>query len=493
MTSKKKVLENSFLYTFSSILVKAIGFLLLPFYTYYLSPEEYGTINLITSFIGIASIIVSLGLVGGLIRFYSIYKNDSVKLKELFGSVVNFIFIISITLFILLVLMNDIILSHLLYSVDSFSIYLIALLLLLFNTYHSIHQGILQGVQKGKKLVVMNLIVFFSIVVLKVMFIGILHMGVLGFLLSQLIINVLYFIYMMYDLIKHGQYTIVLKFKYIKEVLKYSLPLLPHNMSSRIASFVSRLLIGVSNTVALIGIYSVAMQFTAIVDLVQVSVHKAFKPWFFDTLSHENENPNEKIVSLSTLLLYIYTLLYMGIALFSQEVVIIMTDQRYWMAWTVIPILIIGFSVKSIYYFYVNLIIYNLKGTKKLFIASVTGSLIDILIAFILIPKLGMYGAAIAFVTAKIIMTSIVVIIAQKYKVIDYKVLNMLSIIIPSLVLTGVGLYFSYTSNMLTLSIFNFLYKIGIVIIYMMFVYFINRRKINYWYSNFKNGKPKST
>lgn len=131
----------------------------------------------------------------------------------------------------------------------------------------------------------------------------------------------------------------------------YSLPLLPHNLSTRIASFVSRLLIGVSSTVALIGIYSVSMQITAIVDLFQNSVHKAFKPWFFDMLSHENKNQSKEIIAFSSLLLYIYSLLYMGVALFSQEIIIIMTDQRFWIAWTVIPILMIGFSIKSIYYF----------------------------------------------------------------------------------------------------------------------------------------------
>ena len=33
MSGIRKVLENSFLYTFSSLLVKAIGFILLPVYT----------------------------------------------------------------------------------------------------------------------------------------------------------------------------------------------------------------------------------------------------------------------------------------------------------------------------------------------------------------------------------------------------------------------------------------------------------------------------
>lgn len=489
MSAKRKVMENSFLYTFSALLVKAIGFLLLPFYTYYLSPEEYGTINLITSFIAILSIVSSLGLIASIIRYYSIYKNNKEKLKEFYGSIINFIFIVSGLLFVVLILANHFVMKHLIYSIDSFSLYLVAILLLLFNTFHSVHQGILQTIQKGRKLVVLNIIVFLAIVGLKILFVGVFHLGVMGFLLAQLFINVLYFFYMMIDLIKYNQYKLILKFNYIKEGLIYSLPLLPHNLSITIATFVSKLLIGVSSTVALIGIYSVSMQITAVVDLIQSSVYNAFKPWLFDILTNEKKDMNGEIVSLSNLLLYFYSTLYMGVALFSQELVIIMTDQRYWMAWTVIPILMIGFSIKSIYYFYVNLIIFNLEGTRKLFIATVTGSFIDIFIAFILIPILGIYGAAIAFVIAKIVMTSLVVFIAQKYKVVDYNVLKMLSIIIPSLILSGIGLYFSYTSQLLSLSISNFIYKLSIMLLYLLFVWLVNKKVISYWFRDFISNK----
>ena len=50
MSAKSKVLENSFLYTFSSLLAKAVGFLLLPVYTLFLTPEDYGITNLVNSF-----------------------------------------------------------------------------------------------------------------------------------------------------------------------------------------------------------------------------------------------------------------------------------------------------------------------------------------------------------------------------------------------------------------------------------------------------------
>lgn len=42
-----KILKNTSLYTLCALLQKGTGFLLLPIYTTYLKPEDYGTMNLI--------------------------------------------------------------------------------------------------------------------------------------------------------------------------------------------------------------------------------------------------------------------------------------------------------------------------------------------------------------------------------------------------------------------------------------------------------------
>ena len=58
------------------------------------------------------------------------------------------------------------------------------------------------------------------------------------------------------------------------------------------------------------------------------------------------------------------------------------------------------FSIKSMYYFYVNVIMFY-KQARKLFIATIIGSLMDIILAYLLVPRFGMYGSAIAFVLAR--------------------------------------------------------------------------------------------
>ncbi len=478
MSTQKKVLENSFLYIFSSLLVKAIGFLLLPIYTKFLLPKDYGITNLVSGFTSVATFIIAFSLYSAIIRFYTDYKEDGEKLKRFYGSIITFI-MISGGLFIGAGFIFDNLLIALFFKgITFYPVVLLALVTLIFLALHTVHQNILQSMQKGKKLAMINLILFALQVGIVLFFIGILKLGATGVLLTTLIINVGYFVYMMIDLKRSKLIVLGIDFKILKEALTYSIPIMPHNLSTQIANFTTQIFINNSTSLASVGLYGIASQFSAIIDVVQVSVNQAFTPWFYDMMNTKEDVDKKSIVSLSNILLIVYSLLYMGIGLFSQEVILIMTSEKYILSWTVIPVLVVGFSVKSIYYFHVNILFYYKSAAKKIFIATLTGSFADILLAFVLVPKFGMYGAALSFIIAKVIVVSIVVTICKKYNDIGYKVIGMLKIIVPSLIFMGTGLIFSYTRYLTVFSWKNLCYKMLILLTYLAFIYITNKSAI---------------
>ncbi len=476
--SKRKVLSNSVFITISALLVQGTGFLLLPFYTNNLSTSEYGTINLITSFVSVLGVLMSLSLVDSLIRYYVDFKDNKRELEKFYGSILTFILLIGAFFVLVLLLFESSIRDLFLIGVDSYFIYVSIVLLVFFNCVQVVHNGIIQGMQLGKKVAVVNLVLMLSIVFLRVLFIGVFNLSIYGYVLAQLIINFIYFFYVIFDLRRNQMFILILKRKYLKLALLYSVPLIPHSLSSRLASLLSRLFISNSESVSTTGIYSLSLQITGLIDVVQVSFHKAFKPWFFEIMNSNEHSKKSDLLDMTKFLLYIYSIVYLCIALFSQEVIILMTSEDYWSAWYVVPILTIGFSIKSIYYFYVNIIVYNPSASNKLFIASVVSNLIDITLSFILISYIGVFGAAISFVLSKIVLVIITVSIANKYKEVDYKVIGMVKIIVPSLILSFLGLYFSYFYVPLEFNIYNFAYKIVIVGLYLIVIGIINRKRL---------------
>ena len=229
MSAKKKVLENSFLYIFSSLLVKAMGFLLLPIYTLFLTPDDYGITNLVMGFINVATFIVAFSLYSAIIRFYADYKDNRRKLKRLYGTVLLFVFITGIISLILGLVFRNVVISIFFEGIEFYPIIFIAFLSLIFISLHTLHQSMLQGMQQGKKLTKLNLTVFIATTALKIIFIGVFKLGAVGFLLAQLIINIFYFAYILVDLKKNDLVEWTIDLFILKETLKYSIPLMPHN------------------------------------------------------------------------------------------------------------------------------------------------------------------------------------------------------------------------------------------------------------------------
>lgn len=479
MRNVGRLVKNSFLYTFSSLLIKAIGFLMLPVYTYFLSPQDYGITNLATSFIGVGTFIVSFSLYSAIIRFYTDYKDDKEILKRFFGTIVIFVFCSGVLFVGLAFLLQKWIVAWFFSGIAFYPVVVIALLTLIFVCEYSVHQSIMQGMQTGKKLTIRNLVVFGLQVGFNLLFIAVYKLGAVGVLLASLTINSLYIIYMLIDLIHNDLITFCIDKTLLREALKYSIPIMPHNLSTSIAQFAERIFINSTSSLASVGLYSIAWQFGLIIDIIQTSVNQAFAPWFYDVMKWEDEEGKRGIIVLSKFLLIIYSLTYMAIGLFSQDVLMFMTNKRYHMAWTVIPILVVAFSVKSMYYFYVNILFYYKQAANKIFISTMIGSLADIILASILTTWYGMYGAAISFLVAKIIVITIVVVISKMYDDIGYRVLDMLKTIIPSLLFMWGGLYFSYTKYLTTFNWMNFFYKLSVLFAYLMFIYLTNKLTIN--------------
>lgn len=478
MSGKKTVLVNSFYYTFSSFLVKAFGFFLLPLYTAYLTPGDYGITNLIHSFLSVATFLVSFSLYAAIPRFYVEYKEDQEKVKSLFGSIIIFTFIIGLVFFGVSLFLSKVIVRFLFTGIPFYPYVLIALITLLFQSLHTIHENILKAIQKGKFLASLSVIVFLLQTGITIVFVVVLELGPVGVLLSQAIISFIYSIFMVFDLRKRNLLSFSFNWKILKRALSYSIPIIPHNLSTSVASFVSKIFINNSASLASVGLYGIAMQFGSLIDLFQTSVNKAFTPWFFNVLYEGKGKSDIDQMEFVKILLSLYSIIYLGIGLFSQEVILLMTHSRYALAWKVVPILVVAFSVKSIYYFYVNILFYHQEAARKIFYASLSGSFLDISLAAILIPRFGMYGAALSFLIAKICIVVIVVILCRQYNQGMFDLLVMLRTIMPSILLIGLGLIFSYTKYQSMFHWGNFLYKMGISVFYILFLILQNRAQI---------------
>jgi O-antigen/teichoic acid export membrane protein len=84
-----KLLRHAAVYGVGRILSKGISLFLLPFYTYYLTPVDYGVMEILSLVVMLGGMVVGFGISSGLMRYYYATENEQER-RELVGTALVF-------------------------------------------------------------------------------------------------------------------------------------------------------------------------------------------------------------------------------------------------------------------------------------------------------------------------------------------------------------------------------------------------------------------
>ena len=245
----------------------------------------------------------------------------------------------------------------------------------------------------------------------------------------------------------------------LRQMLAYSIPLLPHNLSTRVASLVSAALINGAGNLSALGLYNVASKFGTVCDTLQGSVSTAYEPWLFRKLKERGEGYKGEIASFTETLIWVYASVFLGIGLFTQEAVLLMLDRQYAEAWMLVPPIVLVYCVKTAYYFYISVLFYYKRAARLIFVATLTGSALNVALSFLLIPPLGAYGSVLADGVSMLVRVSIVVAMSRRYEDVGLRVSRFVSMTLSVALAMAAGLAFSYTACRYSVSLLNLLWK----------------------------------
>lgn len=406
MGGLKKVLKNAGLYTIVQIIQGVVSFLMLPIYTKYLSPTDYGIVSVVTSVINFLGIFYILGLHGALVKYYVYYEDDKEKQNELVSTIIITVFIIAGTFTGLFILLHKVLLEKFLNGIDFYPYLFYSLISIFFSSIYICYQALLQIRAKGNKYSIIQLCIVFGTLILNIIFIIVFKFQAMGMILSGLIINILVFIYAIISLNK--EFTISFNKEILRKSLKYSLPLLPHSLANWTSNLVDRILLNNLLSAKFVGIYNVGYQFGNIINIVALAVNNAFIPWFFSEMKGENDRSALK--KFAIVFIMIYSIGAMWLSILAPIVLKIMVNEKYMAAVTCIPYIAFAYVYNGIYYFFVSGLFYNERGTKYIFLGSMTGAVINIILNYVLIPRYEIVGSSIATLVS-FITTSILVLI----------------------------------------------------------------------------------
>lgn len=475
----KKVIRNVSFYTIGAMIPKVIGFFLLPIFTRYLSPTEYGIINYTDSITLFLFAITILSLNTYLLRCIFDYDKKEDR-KKLIGNVFVFVTIINfIMLGLELILLPKLILIfHVKVSFHPY--FLLALINNFLNVFSVVPLIIYRYKGNAVNFIIVNATKSFIQVIFSLILVIHFNMGVLGRYYGSLIANVIFLV--IYVIIIYRNAILNLNLPQIKKGLIFSLPLVPSTFLHTIISVADRIILERYVPLADLGIYSVSHALGIVLSIFARSSYLAYEPVVFSKIGKNDFS--QTIIKIRKYYLYAFFCLSFLYVLFSKEILYIMASSKFSSGYKIIPIIIFSTIFLSENYLFGTILI-GIKKTKISLIINLIGAVTNVIVNLILIPVLGIYGAAISTLTSYLIMFCLFYFYLNKHMGMKFLKINkdIISLLVGSL-LTYVFIYnFNYNMNLQFI-----LLKFLIACLYIIFISKLNKIKLsnvaylrNYW------------
>ena len=182
----KKTARLSLVYIVGDITAKGAAFLLLPLYTFFLAPEDYGTLAITSMVIGVLSTLLSFGLAGTILRFHFILTDEEQR-RRFYGAMWCFLLLVP-GIFVLLISLFGQPFSDALFQQVAFQPYiLLSVWIVFFQTaFPVIPLAQFRARDQAIPYVALNLGTFVTTALFTIWFVVFQQLGAYGALLAQL-------------------------------------------------------------------------------------------------------------------------------------------------------------------------------------------------------------------------------------------------------------------------------------------------------------------
>lgn len=417
-----KLGKHSFIYGLGNIGTKIIAILLLPLYTAYLTPADYGVLQICNV---LSSIIVTVIIMGSSSALFKVYYEDENEenRRVILGTTTIFYLITAAMIIFPLIILRRLISQILIGGEQSNYLLLLVLIAAYFEGLISLGLAILRAHEKSVTYAIFSVFRLIIYIGLNICFVAVLHRNYVGVKEATLIAIIISFIVIFILTFKKIKW----KFNkdYIKEILIIGIPLALGGLASWVLNMTDRYMLKylLPEDIALtqVGLYSLGAKLASFIYFILVAPFML--SWGALMYSYQND-PDAKQIYKSVLNIFavIAGVLFLIISFFSPEFLnLIARNKDYMVAYKVVPYLAFSKVLFGVYMVFTVGVTLT-RNTKYITLANTIAAFLNIIFNFFLIPNYGMMGAAFASLISFIIRTAILYYYAQKSYYIPYNI-----------------------------------------------------------------------
>lgn len=377
------LIKNTVIFTIGNFGAKLISFFLIPLYTNALTTEQYGIVDLVATVSTVAVPILTLNIAEAILRFALDKDANQKKIIQIgtdlliVGSVLGLLIIPICRCFAKL---SD-------YAALTY-VYVIA------AAFSQIYLSDLRGKELLVQYSVGNILNTFLIAVFNILFLLVFKQGIEGYLTAYILANIITGIYaVIVGKSLAGYHFFGIKRRLAKEMVKYSVALIPNTFMWWIMNSSDRIMVSGMVSVAANGIYAISYKLPTMVSTITGIFNQA---WSYSAIK-EMDSKDETEYNNQILKLLTCTVMIVGIAILTitKPFLKVYVSKSYYEAWKYVPFLIVGSVYMTLGTFFGTSYSVH-KDSVGYVVSGFSGAILNVILNYFLIPKWQVYGAAFA-------------------------------------------------------------------------------------------------
>jgi O-antigen/teichoic acid export membrane protein len=403
----KRLAATGAAYTASSVISKLIAVALLPLYTRHLTRADYGAAEVLLSTVVALSILVRLGIIEALLRFYFRFDDDRERDDVVRSSFAFLLLTSSAGALIAAALAGP--LSELVLDRRDTELALIAVGGLWLFTNYELLMALFRLDERAGAYFAASIANVLLTVALTVWLVVIEDEGARGLLLGNFGGTAAILVALVY--VHRARLAIRPSAERLRPMLRFGLPTMPAELSLYALNFIDRIMLVRFVGLAEAGLYSLAVKFSQVVTVVVRAFNLAWPPLAYSI--RDDQEAKRTYAFIVTYFLLLAAVLVLALSLEARWIARALAAPQFFESHKAVPLVSTGVTLYALYLVLV-VVVGRVGRTEFSFPVTAAAAAVNVGLNLALVPPYGLVGAGIALVGSYLVMLALMYLVARR-------------------------------------------------------------------------------
>jgi O-antigen/teichoic acid export membrane protein len=384
----KTLFRHLAIYGMGDVATSLVSLLLLPVYTRFLTPSDYGIIAMLLTIEAVAKVVFRWGVDTAFMRLYYDCKDQQAR-QRLASTIFLFLLAVNGSLLFAAVALSGWLSRSIFGTAEHGRLVTMVIANTFVVGFYFIPFQVLRIKEQSREFIALVFARSAGTLVLRLVLVIGARLGVFGVVAADLIVTAVF------TVILSRWFAPLLRPVFsrdvIREALGFGLPRIPHSIAHQVMGLADRYFLNAYGTLRDVGLYSIGASFGLALKLFLSAFEYAWTPFFLGVMREPDAKRTYSIVS--TYVVAALVMLVAGLCAVAPDLVRLTTTSQFHGAARVTPWIALGVMFQGLYLVgSIGLVI--TKKTTRYPISTGIAALASVVANAVLIPRFGLLGAA---------------------------------------------------------------------------------------------------